>query len=177
MWLVARRSPPHDLEDGPGGAVRRILAQDFVHRRELGDHRASLLAVPEQLEECLRQGLGRRCVLQQFGHQELPGQHVGQADEWLTVTQQVRIGTWADKPGQPERSSTVRLWVAREGHAPVLVYDYDRNLRRPEKPFMRYGKIWLVPFFTGKDPTEDHPTGHRWFDELIVSREAIAPAK
>ncbi len=100
-----------------------------------------------------------------------------QADEWLTVTQQVTVGRWADKVKDPARSSNVRLWVQREGQKPVLVFDYDRNLRRPEKLFMKYGKIWLLPYMTNKDPTEVHPTGYMWVDELIVSRGPIAPAK
>jgi hypothetical protein len=100
-----------------------------------------------------------------------------EADEWMTVTQQVTIGRWADKLKEPVRTSNVRVWVARQGQAPHLVIDYDRHLRRPEQPFMRYGKVWLVPHLTSKDPTEDHPVGHMWFDELIVSRAPIAPAR
>ena len=100
-----------------------------------------------------------------------------EADEWMTVTQRVTIGRWADKVKQTPRTSNVRVWVARQDQAPQLVIDYDRNLRRPEKPFMRYGKVWLVPHLTNKDPTEDHPVGYMWFDELIVSRAPIAPAR
>lgn len=100
-----------------------------------------------------------------------------EADEWITVTQQVTIGEWADKVKQPVPASNVRVWIARAGHKPQLVIDYDRNLRRPEQPFMRYGKVWLVPHLTDKDPTETHPIGHLWYDELIVSRGPIAPAK
>jgi hypothetical protein len=99
------------------------------------------------------------------------------ADEWLTVTQQVTIGRWADKLRDPARSSNVRVWVAREGQKPDLVIDYDRNLRRPEKPFMKYGKIWLLPYMTNKDRSEEHPEAYMWFDELIVSRGPIAPAR
>ena len=66
--------------------------------------------------------------------------------------------------------------MQRKGQAPVLVINYDRNLRAPEKPFMKYGKIWLLPYMTNKDPLEEHPEAYMWFDELIVSREPIAPA-
>jgi len=100
-----------------------------------------------------------------------------QADEWMTVTQQVTIGQWADNVKQRNPSSNVRIWVAREGQKPQLVIDYDRNLRRPEQPFMRYGKVWLVPHLTNKDPSEAHPVGYMWFDDLIVSRGPIAPAR
>lgn len=100
-----------------------------------------------------------------------------ESDEWMTVTQQVTVGRWADKLGDPARSSNVKVWVAREGQPPRLVIDHDRNLRRPERSVMRYGKVWLVPHLTGKDPGEDHPIGHVWYDELIVSRGPIAPAE
>ena len=98
------------------------------------------------------------------------------ADEWVTITQQVTIGKWATQNDDPARSSNVRIWMQRKGDKPVLVIDYDRNLRAPEKPFMKYGKIWLLPFMTNKDPLEDHPEAYMWFDELIVSRKPIAPA-
>ncbi len=99
------------------------------------------------------------------------------ADEWLTLTQQVTIGQWANKLSDPRRSSNVKLWIAREGRTPELVIDYDRNLMAPEKSFMKYGKIWLLPFMTGKDPTEIHPDAYMWFDELIISRGPIAAAR
>jgi hypothetical protein len=99
------------------------------------------------------------------------------ADEWLTVTQQATIGRWATKVGDPARSSNYRLWVAREGEPPVLVFNHDRNLRAPEAPFVKYGKIWLMPYHTNKDPTEKHPEASMWFDELIVSRGPIPSAR
>ncbi len=98
------------------------------------------------------------------------------ADEWVTITQQVTIGKWVSRLDDPGRSSNVRIWMQRQGAKPVLVIDYDRNLRAPEKPFMKYGKIWLLPYMTDKDPLEDHPEAYMWFDELIVSRAPIAPA-
>jgi hypothetical protein len=100
-----------------------------------------------------------------------------EADRWITVTQQVTIGRWADKVTQTDPSSNVRVWIAEAGQPHRVVIDFDRNLRRPERPFMKYGKVWLVPHFTNKDPREDHPTGYIWFDELIVSRTPIAPAR
>jgi hypothetical protein len=99
------------------------------------------------------------------------------ADEWVTVTQQITVGKWADKVNDPARSSNIRVWIQHEGQAPELVIDYDRNLRRPEQPFMKYGKIWLLPYMTNKDPKEENPEADMWFDELIVSRGPIAPAQ
>jgi len=98
------------------------------------------------------------------------------ADEWVTITQQVTVGKWVARLDDPARTSNVRIWMQRRGEKPVLVVDYDRNLRAPEKPFMKYGKIWLLPYMTNKDPRQDHPEAYMWFDELIVSRAPIPPA-
>ena len=38
----------------------------------------------------------------------------------------------------------------------------------------RFGKIWLLPYHTGKNPTQVHPTAYTWYDELIISRNKIA---
>lgn len=120
-------------------------------------------------------GDGRQC-LNRNASEALSDCVLWPADEWVTITQQVTIGKWADKVKDPARSSNVRIWMQRRGGKPLLVIDYDRNLRAPEKPFMKYGKIWLLPYMTNKDPLEDHPEAYMWFDELIVSRAPIAPA-
>jgi len=100
------------------------------------------------------------------------------ADEWMTITQQVTVGHWRRKGDTgPGRSSNYRLWAAREGAPAVLVFNHDLDLRPPEAPFMKYGKIWLLPYHTKKDPAEKHPEAYMWFDELIVSRAPIPGAK
>jgi len=38
----------------------------------------------------------------------------------------------------------------------------------------KFGKIWLLPYDTGKDPSQSHPTAFTWYDELIISRTQIA---
>lgn len=37
-----------------------------------------------------------------------------------------------------------------------------------------YGKIWLLPYMTNKDATEEHPAFDVYYDELVVSEEPIA---
>ena len=117
---------------------------------------------------------GGPCVIR--GIETSPDCIVWPADEWVTITQQVTIGTWTSKLDDSARTSNVRIWMQRGSGRPVLVIDYDRNLRGGEKPFMKYGKIWLLPYMTDKDPLEDHPEAYMWFDELIVSRAPIPPA-
>lgn len=41
-------------------------------------------------------------------------------------------------------------------------------------PNAKFGKLWLLPYMTNKDPKEITPTSSTWFDEVIVSRCQIA---
>lgn len=96
-----------------------------------------------------------------------------EAEEWITIQVMVRIGQWQpDGDGPP--TSHVTVWAAREGASQQVIIDRDLYLRGPETPGQKYGKVWLLPFMTGKDPNVDHPTAHLWYDELIVSTEFIA---
>jgi hypothetical protein len=94
------------------------------------------------------------------------------SDKWMTIQIKLAIGEW-----QPDRSgpktNRVTIWVAHEGEPQTVVIDHDFYNRGPETPEGEYGKIWLLPFMTGKDPSEVHPTAHVWYDELIVSTEFI----
>lgn len=95
------------------------------------------------------------------------------ADQWVTVQQMIRIGSWQPAGTGPPLSH-VTIWAAHEGEGQRVVVDLDVHLRGPEETGQRYGKVWLLPFMSGKDPTEAHPTAHIWYDELIVSRTFIA---
>jgi hypothetical protein len=46
--------------------------------------------------------------------------------------------------------------------------------RHDAHPNSRYGKLWLLPFNTNKDPAETHANASMWYDEVIVSRQRIA---
>jgi hypothetical protein len=96
-------------------------------------------------------------------------------NEWMTF--QVRIKTGAFVVDE-WRNSTVDLWVAREGGASELVIDMPWNLtaRDPSAPTddLKYGKVWLLPYDTGKNPAQNHPIAFTWYDELIISTVRIA---
>ena len=94
-------------------------------------------------------------------------------NEWMTFQIQVRIGT---REGDEFKGSQVRLWAAREGKPSELIIDwgpYNLSAGKPESR-ARFGKVWLLPYNTGKDPFQAHPTAYTWYDELIVSRSRIA---
>jgi hypothetical protein len=96
------------------------------------------------------------------------------ADQWMTFQVHVKVGTWyVNKSGSYHRDSTVELWVAEENKPSVLVIslpDYDLT---HESADQKYGRIWLLPYNTNKDDSEDHPVAHTWYDELIVSTRRI----
>jgi hypothetical protein len=95
------------------------------------------------------------------------------SDEWITIQVMIRVGSWQpDRTGPP--SSHVTIWAAHEGEAQKVIVDHDLYLRGPETAGRKYGKVWLLPFMTRKLETEAHPTGHIWYDELIVSKSFIA---
>jgi hypothetical protein len=94
------------------------------------------------------------------------------ADEWMTF--QVRIRTGA-RSNDEWTGSQVTLWVARENQPSELVIDRLWNLTAGSAAEdQKFGKIWLLPYNTGKSNAENHPTAFTWYDELIISRTKIA---
>lgn len=96
------------------------------------------------------------------------------ADEWMTFQVGVKIGNWYRNDGRYHRNSAVRLWVAREGGPSKRVINRDDYDIANENPEAQYGKLWLLPYHTGKDSSQDHPVAFTWYDELIISTQWIA---
>lgn len=96
------------------------------------------------------------------------------ADEWMTFQVQVKIGRWYRNDRRYQRDGTVRLWVAAEGRPSRLAVDRSRYDLVNTNPAARYGKVWLLPYHSRKDPSQRHPTGHTRYDELVISRSRIA---
>ncbi len=115
--------------------------------------------------------------------------------QWMTFQLHVKIGTWYRNTRTYRHDSTIELWVAEEGQPSRLVMRFDptidpscaaANAGRSAPTCQtgwdlfnpgdgsKYGKVWLLPYMTGKDPTQAHPVGYVWYDDLIVSRNRIA---
>ncbi|MFN3564554.1 MAG: hypothetical protein ACK4V1_01020 [Burkholderiaceae bacterium] len=94
------------------------------------------------------------------------------ANEWMTFQLRIKLGP---RVGDEFVGSQVTLWVAREGQPSQLVIDWGPyNLTAgPQSENQRFGKLWLLPYNTGKSPAQSHPTAYTWYDELIVSRVKI----
>lgn len=95
------------------------------------------------------------------------------ANEWMTFQMQVKLGI---RVGDEFKGSYVTLWGAREGKASELLIQWGPyNLTAgPPGENQRFGKIWLLPYNTGKNPSVTNPTAYTWYDELIISHHKIA---
>jgi hypothetical protein len=93
-------------------------------------------------------------------------------NEWMTFQVGVKTGP---RVGDEWQKSTVRLWVAREGRPSRKVIEFNINLSAGSAALdQKFGKIWLLPYHTGKDPSQAHRVGFTWYDELIISGSPIA---
>lgn len=94
------------------------------------------------------------------------------ANEWMTFQIRIKLGP---RVGDEFVGSQVTLWMAREGQPSQLVIDWGPyNLTAgPQSENQRFGKLWLLPYNTGKSSTQSHPTAYTWYEELIVSRARI----
>jgi hypothetical protein len=105
------------------------------------------------------------------------GNCVGYApNEWMTFQVEIQIGP---RQGDEFQGSHVRMWVAREGSPAELVMDwgpYNLTAGDPAQG-LRFGKIWLLPYDTGKNSAQTNPTAYTWYDELVISRARIADPK
>jgi hypothetical protein len=109
-----------------------------------------------------------------FGSDSVPPCVGFVGDQWMTFQLHVKIGTWYQNDGVYHRDSLVELWMAKEGQPQQLVHrrsGYDIANTRPNEA--KYGKVWLLPYNTGKDSTIAYPETYTWYDELIVSRSPI----
>lgn len=100
-------------------------------------------------------------------------------NEWVTFYYRIQIGSW-DQP-----NSTVEAWIAREGST-----TYQKFVRVPNFTLRcntdpcnvnpgkseGYNNITLTPYMTalGTNSGQAGVTSHVWYDELIVSTQAIA---
>jgi len=94
------------------------------------------------------------------------------ANEWMTFQMRVQVGA---RVGDEFKNSFVTLWGAREGKASELLIQWGPyHLTAGKSGNQRFGKVWLLPYNTGKSAAQAHPTAYTWYDELVISRSRIA---
>jgi hypothetical protein len=94
------------------------------------------------------------------------------ADQWMTFQVGIKTGP---RVNDEFTNSRVTLWVAYEGKPSELVVSwgpYNLSAGDPADN-QRFGKVWLLPYNTDKDPTQVTPVAHTWYDELVISRSKI----
>jgi hypothetical protein len=94
-------------------------------------------------------------------------------DEWMTFQLRIKTGP---RVKDEFAKSHVTLWMARENQPSEMVVNfgpYNLSAGAPADN-QKFGKVWLLPYNTGKDPTQTHPVAYTWYDELIISRSKIA---
>lgn len=102
------------------------------------------------------------------------------ANEWMTFQIHVKMGplgtalsTLENKQVTGFTNSLIELWVAREGQPSKLVISWPGAVLH-ESSGAKYGKVWLLPYNTNKNPTLSYPIANTWYDELIISTNKIA---
>lgn len=95
------------------------------------------------------------------------------ADEWMTFQLRIKTGP---RVKDEFVGSYVTLWIARENRPSELVVDWGPYGLSAGDPAdnQRFGKIWLLPYHTGKSASQVHATAYTWYDELIISRAKIS---
>src|SRR5206468_3043924 len=95
------------------------------------------------------------------------------ANEWMTF--QVRIKT-GPRVNDEFSNSYVELWIGREGQPSQQAFNWGPfNLSAGSATDnQRYGKVWLLPYNTGKSSATTYPAAYTWYDELIISTSRIA---
>lgn len=118
------------------------------------------------------------------------------ANQWMTFQVRIKVGTWYTGNHVYKHDSIVQMWVAEEGKPSLLVIDFSPkgkacqeeqvsipacqtgyDLVNTKSGVAKYGKIWLLPYNTGKNPSVRYPTAYTWYDELIISRQRIPDPK
>lgn len=93
------------------------------------------------------------------------------ANEWMTFQIMVEPGP---RVNDEFVDSKVKLWIAREGQPSELVMDFSGvYLAAGNEGTLEYGKVFLIPYLTGKSSGQAHPTAYTWYDELIISSSKI----
>ena len=89
------------------------------------------------------------------------------ADQWITIRQELDIGPWQPKRSGP-RLSHIRVTGQYEGQPEVLVFDHKFYIKGTRTPQEGYGNLTLTPFATGKSLSGEHPEAYMWFDNVRI---------
>jgi hypothetical protein len=162
--------PDNDVLDGGAGLGTPVLS----HYKQLGFPAVYISGWNSNIEDRYMIDGVRYWDVQPGGadicysYDNYAGCHMLQADEWMTFQMEITYGGCSTSPAEPYLSY-FRLWIADEGEPFDLVVDNGMNIRCSGTAVTGLlGRISLDPFMTGKDPTEQHPVGYIWYEDVWV---------
>jgi hypothetical protein len=91
---------------------------------------------------------------------------------WMTFYWKITVGAW----GTP--TSTIQAWVSPGPGQPLNEWVNLSNFTLNYDTLGEdYNSVELLNYMTGKDASLNHPVAYSWYDEVIVSTQAIAAPK
>jgi hypothetical protein len=89
--------------------------------------------------------------------------------KWATITYKMNIGSYSAGPPPVFTSTRFRLWWAWEGESAQFLHDFTADFGALVQA--GWGKIWLLPYVTGKSNAAAHSTAYAWYKNLIIANE------
>lgn len=102
-------------------------------------------------------------------------------NEWVTYTFHLTLGPRGStgvpgaSPNDEFVNTLVEVWSTRAGGNRERIYNHTSNISASSAASNQtFGKMFLLPYQSQKDPAQVHPAASLWYKELIVSTQAIA---
>lgn len=192
--VVVVASTPHQGSAHPIGYIEcaryRPFEQALRAGQYAGDARGSTAITRQNMRT---DGKGRHTCIGWPAHLDKSGCLSYRPDEWISYMVHLKLG-----PASPRgfEDSTYELYGAYAGEDFQLLHRVALVVPRGQyyvggDPAERssyksgwtptnahseakYGKLWLLPYMTNKDPQENSGRASTWYDEVIISRCRIA---
>ena len=93
-------------------------------------------------------------------------------DTWATYQVGLTVAptSYVDSRGRQYWDCHVQLWAKTDGKPTEVVIDIVEPIGHAD---LKWGRVWLLPYMTKKDPAQVHPETFTDYDELILSRQRI----
>lgn len=91
-----------------------------------------------------------------------------QVTQWATITWQFTLGALS---GGAWAGSNIKQWWSWNGATARQLWDWTTDLKVTGSE--KYGKLWLLPYQTNKNPSEVHNVTYTWYANPIVATSAI----
>ncbi len=107
------------------------------------------------------------CFKYATGFTDPAGTNMADISKWATVTMKFNVGTYSAGPPPVFTNTRMRSYWAWQGESEQFLHDYTANFGALNTD--GWGKIWLLPYITGKSHDAVHETGYVWYKNFIVA--------